>query len=526
MKHAMFVLLGIVAGIVALGPAVRAAMSCERLASVRLPNTTITSATAFAAGRYVLPPQPGREAHMDNQPLADFNYAGLPAFCKVTAEIQTSTDSRDQIEVWLPADTWNGKLLAHTFRYFGGLIEPPMLADPVKHGYASVSTDSGSGRNQSAKYMYGNPELVKDWAYRGWHEATVKAKAIMNAYYGRGPSHSYIDSCGGATRPALKEVQMFPEDYDLVASSMHTNWASRLAFGESRGSLFAGDEAGNLSTKLEFLHRAVMDKCDVLDGLKDGTIANPEACLTKFDPASLQCQNADGPECLTAPQVARVRAWYDVVRNPRTKEQISGRRYPGNELGFGGGTRISAYTTDFFRYLVFKDLDWDPAKRPVNFDSDVALADTSDGALGNAVDPNIGPFLKAGGKLLLFAGWNDAAYAVTLDIDYYKAVVSKFGDQARDSVRLFMVPDIGTCPDERVDFVTQPRPGAKTHTIDILSMIEGWKEKNVTPNKLIVHEVEGANVRDRLICPYPQVGFYKGSGTISDPSSFVCKAPQ
>ena len=502
-----------------------AATSCESLVSARLPDLTITSARTIAPGKYVLPPEPPREAHMDAQPMASFDYASLPRFCQVTAEIRTSSTSKDQVEVWMPTDTWNGKMLVHTFRYFGGLMEPPMLADPVKRGYATVTTDLGSGRNQSAKYMFGNPELVKDWAYRGWHEATVKAKAIMNAFYGNGPRLSYIDSCGGAVRPAMKEMQMFPEDYDAVATSFHTSGASRLGFGEARAMLFAGDQAGNLGDKVTMLHRAVVEKCDDLDGLKDGTISDPEGCLKKFDPASLQCRNGDGPDCLTGPQVARVRAWYDVVRNPRTNEPISGRRYPGSELTFNGGQRISAYSVDFFRYLVFKDLSWDPMKRPINFDSDVALADASDGALGNAIDPNIGAFLKRGGKLLLFAGWYDAVYATTSNIDYYRAVTDKAGNQARDSVRLFMVPDQGTCPDGRVDFVNQPQPGAKVRTIDTTGALEMWREKNSVPNKLLVHEVQNADVRDRLLCPYPQVGVYKGTGNINDPSNFVCKRP-
>jgi hypothetical protein len=53
---------------------------------------------------------------MDNQPMASFDYASLPSFCQVTAEIRTSSTSKDQVEVWMPTDGWNGKMLVHTFR--------------------------------------------------------------------------------------------------------------------------------------------------------------------------------------------------------------------------------------------------------------------------------------------------------------------------------------------------------------------------------------------------------------------------
>ena len=39
--------------------------------------------------------------------------------------------------------------------------------------------------------------------------------------------------------------------------------------------------------KVETLHKAILDQCDALDGVKDGLIGDPHKC--KFDPASLLC---------------------------------------------------------------------------------------------------------------------------------------------------------------------------------------------------------------------------------------------
>ena len=49
------------------------------------------------------------------------------------------------------------------------------------------------------------------------------------------------------------------------------------------------------------IHKAVLDACDALDGVKDGLIENP--ARASFDPKVLQCKGADGPDCLTPPQV-------------------------------------------------------------------------------------------------------------------------------------------------------------------------------------------------------------------------------
>ena len=40
--------------------------------------------------------------------------------------------------------------------------------------------------------------------------------------------------------------------------------------------------------KVEALHKAVMDSCDALDGVKDGIISNPEKC--HYDPSALAVQ--------------------------------------------------------------------------------------------------------------------------------------------------------------------------------------------------------------------------------------------
>ena len=68
--------------------------TCERIASLTLPNTTITLATTVAAGSFTPPAgRQGRGAAV---------YSGLPSFCRVAATLTPSTDSDVKIEVWLP----------------------------------------------------------------------------------------------------------------------------------------------------------------------------------------------------------------------------------------------------------------------------------------------------------------------------------------------------------------------------------------------------------------------------------------
>ena len=101
---------GIITGVVALFGAcgqVLAAEDCDRLASLKLPNTTITLAQTVSAGAFVPPLGP---LGPPGAPPPDFK--GLPAFCRVAATVKPTKDSDIRIEVWLPIAGWSGRLLS------------------------------------------------------------------------------------------------------------------------------------------------------------------------------------------------------------------------------------------------------------------------------------------------------------------------------------------------------------------------------------------------------------------------------
>jgi len=71
---------------------------------------------------------------------------------------------------------------------------------------------------------------------------------------------------------------------------------------------------------LPAIQKASLAACDALDGLKDGLVEDPRAC--HFNPVVLTCKGVDGPDCLTAPQVAALRKIYEGPKNPRTGKRI------------------------------------------------------------------------------------------------------------------------------------------------------------------------------------------------------------
>jgi feruloyl esterase len=413
---------------------------------------------------------------------------------------------------------WNGKFRGAGNGGLGGgaAVNAGPLANGVRLGYATAGNNTGHEGDSS--YAIDHPEKVKDFGYRAAHEMVVTSKALIKAYYDTPLKYSVIAEGGGGTIAALSAAQRYPEDYDIIAVTGMSSYLSRHTFAQMWYWLATHkDDASFIpQEKYTVLHQGALNACDANDGLKDGLIGNPEAC--KFDPGVLQCKDA-GTNCLTAPQVEAARKIYSGPINPRTKEEIYSPMYPGSEMGWGqlaGGAQPLGIPIEFFKYFVFKDPNWDYKKRPINFDSDLALADKPDVAPANAVNPDLRKFFDRGGKLLLVDGWSDSSVPPKVAMNYYRAALAKTGAKpVKESMRFFMVPGMGHGPGTT---------GDENFNYDALSVVEQWKQTGKAPEELVFdHYKNGMMAGKRLVCQYPKVPTYKGSGNTEDPASFGCK---
>jgi feruloyl esterase len=231
----------------------------------------------------------------------------------------------------------------------------------------------------------------------------------------------------------------------------------------------------------------------------------------------VQCTAGDAPNCLTAAQVETARTIYSPVVNPRTKQKLFGPLLPGGELAWTQqtGPEPFGYGTDFFRYLVMKDPSWHPRTRPVDFDRDAAAAVSRENQIVD-VNPNLNGFIDRGGKLLFVGGWADGAIAPASNTDFYEAVARNAGPKRADSVRLFMVPDMGHCP---------AAPNARNgYLVDTAGVLEQWRQSGKAPDSIVVsRRLDGVADRKMLVCKYPQVAAYTGSGDPKLPESYACR---
>jgi len=480
--------------------------SCESLASLALPDTKITLAQVVSGGGFS-PPGGGQRG---GKAGGASPYQSLPEFCRVAATLTPSSDSDIKVEVWLPAG-WNRKFQAVGNGGWAGTISYSAMAEAIKLGYATASTDTGHSTSGGA-FVLGHPEKLVDFGWRSEHEMTVKGKAIVQAFYGTAPRRSYWNGCSTGGRQGLQEAQKFPNDFDGIIAGAPAN---RTALGMWIAAAVLKDPAAYIPpAKYGLIHKAALDACDAVDGVKDGLIEDPTVC--KFDPKVLLCKGADGGDCLTAPQVEAARKIYSPGKNPRTGMELFPSLARGSELGWGalaGGPEPYNNTLDQYRYVVFQDANWD--WHTFNFDGDIVRSEKPEYVVMNATDPNLRAFFAHDGKLLIYHGWSDPNVSPFNTIKYFKSVQDTLGGAAKTAanIRLFMEPGMGHCSG-----------GEGPNMFNKIGTLDRWVEEGKAPESITAsHISEGKVDRTRPLCPYPLTAKYKGSGSVDEAANFVCK---
>ena len=493
--------------------------SCSSLSGLSLPQATVT-AQSVPAGSFT---------------VAGQTLNNLPGFCRVIGVSTPSPDSHIGFELWIPDSTWNTRYQQSGNGGFAGAIPYGALAGALQAGYAASGTDDGH-TGGVATFAVGHHQRVIDFGFRALKETTDKSKALIAAFYGRGPARSYFVGCSDGGREALMEAQRFPEDFDGISAGAPANDWTHLFTGFiwNEQALFADPASKVGPEKLPAIQQAALAQCDKLDGVADGILNDPRQC--HFDPAVIQCRGAETNACLTAAQVAAVRKIYAGPRNPRTGELI----FPGYEAGAeaapggwsawitgplpiaGSPTIQSFFGNQFFTFIVFEDPAFD--FRAFNFDTDVSFADHTTAGTINSTDPDLSRFRAHGGKLLQWHGWDDPAISPRSSIAYFESVAARAGrgddalQRTQDFYRLFLAPGVLHCGG-----------GPGPNVFDTLTPLVRWAEQGEAPQRILATKFAGDNPANgvamtRPLCPFPQFAEFKGRGSTNDAANFVCRA--
>ncbi len=475
--------------------------ACAKLASAVLPHTTLSSAKEVAAN----------------------DSARTPAYCEVTGVVSPVKGSHIGVVYRLP-DNWNGKLLGLGGGGWAGNVKIEPAVAGLARGYATAQTDSGHDTSNVWDTTWAaNPAAVDDFAHRAIHLMTTTGKAVVARYYGHQQKLAYFQGCSTGGRQGLMEVQRYPDDYNGVISGAPVYTLTTQTMALLRSQAFAHPGASMTSAQLSRLNEAALAACDANDGLKDGIVTDPRTC--NFDPAALQCKGGEPAEnCLSPAQVNVVRAVYAGVKAPNGEFAS----YPlsrGSELGWDRfiatgqpadsatlATTSAGAGLGGLRTALFGTADFDLTR--FSADRDYTRVRTSAFAkLYEARNPDIAAFLKKGGKLILWHGFDDPGPSPLGTLDYYRDLQRVTGKKAGPldaSVRFYLAPGVYHC-----------RGGPGADTFDTLGALDKWVDKGQAPETLLATRQDGKF--SRPLCRYPALPRYKGAGDPNSAASFTCK---
>ncbi len=483
------------------------------LSLIPLPGVEITALETVPAGTFT-PPE-GAAAIED-----------LPSFCRVAATLRPTSESNIRIEVWLPRENWNGRLLGTGNGGSAGRILYNYLALGVKRGFATVNTDLGTA--PAVEALTNSPERWRDFGFRATHEMTVVARQWATAFYGRPPQRAYF--VGGSTggQQGLMEAQRYPEDYDGIVAKAPANNRTHLAVSHlwNWRALNETPDSKLTAEQIAFVNRAVVAANAGKDGGAPGDDFLTDPRLAHFDLESLLREETTGAsgERFSAAQIAALKKIQAGPTNPRTGEQI----YTPTPLG-SETEALPRSKAPLRTYILQWALGFDHDLRRFDFDRESDAVHEKLAALLNANSPDLGEFQRRGGKLLMFAGTTDGGVPFQDAVHYYERVVAAQGslDRTQDFFRFFIVPGMShgrgsTGPSEFGQNLRLDLPQDAEH--DALLALMRWVEDGVAPERMVATAFKEGRPElglhlQRPIFPYPKFPHYKG-GDPATPSSY------
>ncbi len=432
---------------------------------------------------------------------------------------------------------WNGRFAFHGGGGMDGRLAPALgdifgsvRPSALARGFAVVSTDGGH-RGDWLDGSFGLDQQARiDYAYNALDKVTLKAKELVEKYYGAMPSYSYLLGCSNGGRQGLIASQRFPLYFDGIVAGDPSIKFSRVAVDEMWNIQVAAriapkDENGRpiisrsfSDGDLRLVANSVLKRCDVLDGLADGIINDWQSC--DYDPGVLTCKDGKTDICLSSAQVEALR---DIYSGPRTSKGVSlygvfnydtgiaGPIWRAMHFGSSGTGEWDAAdaTLGLSNMKYYQLTPPDPDLDPLDFDFDQDVERTRHTAAMSDADSIFLETFASHGKMIVYNGLSDQGMASSVLADWYDEVVRVNGESIRESVRLFLIPGMCHCDG-----------GQATDRFDMLEAIMAWAEEGRAPDRIIAtgEAFPGAS---RPLCPYPLVARYKG-GDVNSADSFMC----
>ncbi|KAI0146860.1 Tannase/feruloyl esterase [Xylariaceae sp. FL1272] len=472
----------------------------------------------------------------------------LPALCAVIVLVATSATSAYRLGMFLPSE-WNNRFLAVGNGGFAGGINWLDMGAGVHHGFAVVSTDTGHNSVVTdIAWALNNTDSKTDWGWRAVHGSVILGKLLTETYFARPISYSYWSGCSTGGRQGLKEVQISPRSFDglLIGSpawyTSHLNtWVAKVATYN-----WPADDAKHIDWRLfKGIGAEVIKQCDDIDGVVDGTISIPEQCNLNYTALLCDIVGVNQSSCLTEAQSETLKKVYGDWESP-TGDFLYKGLTAGSEQQMYAVLNYSSSSPYGIGYIQNFLLD-DGSFTLADFnDSIVSLAEKLDPGNATANDYNLTAFRDRGGKMLMYHGTADGLVPMKGSNLYYDRAVETMGGNmtaTQEFFRYFMVPGMQHCFTTAVDapwafggasqagFLgndTWSVPGFVDVQHDILLSLVDWVEKGIAVDSVVATtwneqlNVTSGVLKQRPICPYPQMARWDGVGDLNDAQSWTC----
>lgn len=535
-----------------LAPATASALQlCDQLAAqFNFANTSISKAEKVAAGVLKVAAQ------------------DVPEHCLVTGNMYSRAGRNGNyaigFEMRLPL-AWNGRFY---YQANGGMDGSVVTAvgsvngggaptNALKMGFAVVSSDAGHNAGQNAPGIsnFGvDPQARLDYGYQAVGKLTPMAKDLIKTAYGRNPDRSYIGGCSNGGRHVMVAAARYAADYDgylvgnpgfnlpKAATANIAGYQQYLALASTSGDASTGFTQAERTT----VAKAVLRKCDALDGAVDGLIQDTSACKATFDVARdvASCTTTRDGSCLSPAQKAGIAGLFSGVTTAAGEKIYAS--WPFDNGIQTGGWSSWKYSAPATRDSVAVGQVWmSPPMDAASFDGTVFTASGNiadmvsriyaangiyaESAISFMTPPNptnLGVLKGRGAKMMIYHGTADPIFSSDDTTAWYDGLTQFNAGDARNFSRFYRVPGMNHCSG-----------GPATDQFDMLSPLVEWVEKGQVPGAVVanargVGNAAGVNAdlpadwaagRTRPLCAYPQVARYKGSGSLDEASSFSCQ---
>jgi poly(3-hydroxybutyrate) depolymerase len=521
-----------------------------------IPGTTITSTATVAEGGVMVGGRQVEGQRVGGQPVA--------AHCRILGTVNERVSPVDgraygiDFEMRLPLQ-WNGRFFHQGNGGLDGSVLPALaefgggpITGGLHQGFAVLSSNAGN-RDRGEANFGADPQARLDYGYQAVGSLTPVAREIIRRVYGKLPDRSYFGGCSNGGRHAMVAATRYSQWYDgiLAGAPAFTLPLSSVAqlWGAQRYLSVATDPANLASAftpaERQMVARAILNRCDALDGATDGIVQDTRGCQSAFD---LQrdvptCTGARDGTCLTQAQKDVIGAIYRGAILPDGRRVYSSFPFdpgltaanwalweftlPEARSAFSVGMVVKAPPEAMagFDRRAF-------AMRPLETLAGYATSTTPQypvPAMSFMNPPNptdMSALRSRGGRVLVYHGVSDAVFSVHTSIEWFRALDAAQVGTAAQFARVFPVPGMAHCAF-----------GPATDQFDALTPLVRWVEEGIAPERIIATArgpgnpgalnaelpAEWAPNRTRPLCPYPRVARFVPGGNLEDADSFACR---